>query len=147
MNLISVNNFELGNGIEAKAEKAGKIYTAYLQLPDCPDSLHSFLDGTKDDDLLMEIVDLVESKYSKIKLNMITFAGYDANYEEFNYGSYDYYVVLDEELGYPVLKESFYSGYYRTLLLEPLDENSIDLDEEKELIETIEAIRKKHRKE
>lgn len=41
MEVISVENYEIGNGIEAIVEKDGKKYRAYLQLPGTGDSQHA----------------------------------------------------------------------------------------------------------
>jgi len=99
MNLISIENYEIGNGIEAVVEEGKEEYRVYLQLPETADSEHAFLDGTEDEDFMEKIVGFIESKYSQDD------------------------VIISSPENDKKFKISPYSNYYRVELWEEYDEN------------------------
>ncbi len=132
----SVQNYEIGNGILAIAERGGKEYEVYLQLPNTPDSQHAFLtdpDMTENrQDFLDEIVAKVEKEYNSITLAMITEFGHDDfTYDEVRVGRNNYYVFVnnaDYEVHFR--RESNYANYYNCPdLIENLSHYELDDDE------------------
>lgn len=135
MEILNITNYNIGSGIEVEVKKDGEEYRAYLQLPDCGDSQHSFLDETDDswededgNSLLTLIVAEVQSKYSNLDLIALTEIG-TLNYEsEEEDGSY---VIVDKEDddNFKFMQDSPYSSYYNTFLLKDIEDEDYSRDE------------------
>jgi len=126
MKLISIDQYDPDTkGIEACVEKNGKILKAYLQMPETPDSEHSFLDENDDVELLGEIVNTVEQEYNSIELTMISeFGSTDYKYISFisETTGIELYIFVSESDAddYHYYVKSPYSEYYNVFLIEKM---------------------------
>lgn len=138
----SISVYEQDNGFEIVATVDGEEYKVYGQLPDCPDSQHSFLDGNDEDEnseILNAIVGAADDEHSNFDFSVFCKLGHMGGYRYEKYGRY--YVVVDETDidEYFFAKESPYSDYYNTFMLADLDEGDYH---DEGLMEKLHEIRK-----
>jgi len=133
INILSVSNYEIGNGIEVKAKINGSEYSAYMQLPTCGDSQHSFETNNSfenEDELLDEIAELVESEYSDEQLSVLIELGtLDYKIEELDDFSGNF-IAMDKQDkdSFIKLNESRLNSYYNIYALCAVDDYSIEDD-------------------
>jgi len=137
--ITSFSVYEKDNGFEIVATKNGIAYKVYAQLPDCPDSEHSFLDDNNDEEILEKIVAKVSELNGNLDLSVWCKLGSVCNYSHKEYN--DYYVAVDDSDSdnYVFAKESRYSDYYNTFMLSDLDEHD---NEDEELMQKLNELLK-----
>lgn len=118
----SISVFEKDNGFEIEATANGETYKVYAQLPDCPDSEHSFLDDNDDEEILNQIIGAAREEHGNMDYAVYLKLGAIVDYKEAEHN--DYYVIVDGQDvdNFFFAKKSRYSDYYNTFIFDDLDE-------------------------